>query len=213
MGQFARNGSRSDLAAGLKSYASKGLGGARGAAARMGGTSQTAGRLHGVLDALSRGEALPPEIALDSASLAGRDAKEIGDAIAEAIRPSDGTWDAEASRDAIAQSIADLAEQNPGVDLTALTPEQIDLVVERYLAHDLAHRVEFDVGLHVQDKAPDAATAVSRLEDMKGYVRESVAASFRSAREAGQRMTRRTAASIANKVLQDTFQVFADYLP
>jgi hypothetical protein len=178
----------------------------------MGGTSHTAGRLHGVLDALSRGEALPPEVALDAASLPGRDAKEIGDAIAEAIRPSDGTWDAEASRDAIAQAIADLAEQNPGIDLTALTPEQIDLVVELYLAHDLAHRVEFDVGFHVQDKAPDTATAVSRLEDIKSYVRESVSASFRATRDAGQRMTRRAAASIAHKVLEDTFQVFADYV-
>jgi len=197
----------------LKAYTGKGLGGAHRAAARMGGTSRTAGRLHGVLDALSRGEALPPEVALDAASLAGRDAKGIGDAIAEAIRPSDGTWDAEASRDAIAQAIADLAEQIPGIDLTALTPEQIDFVVERYLAHDLVHRVEFDVGLHIQNHAPDAGTAVNRLEDMKSYVRESVAASFRTARDAGQRLTRRTAASIANDVLKETFRVFADYLP
>jgi hypothetical protein len=213
LGRFARNGSRADLAAGLRSYASKGLNGPLSGAARMAGSSRTAGRLHGVLDAISRGDSLPSDVALDVASLAGRDAKEIGDAIAEAIRPLDGTWDAEASRDAIAQAIAEAAEQNPGIDLTALTPEQIDFVVERYLAHDLVHRVEYDVGLHVQNRSPDAATAVSRLEDMKGYVRESVAASFRTVQDAGGRMTRSTAASIANKVLEETFRVFADYLP
>jgi hypothetical protein len=179
----------------------------------MAGTSRTAGRLHGVLDALRTGEALPPDVAIDPATLAGRDAREIGDAIAEAIQPSDGTLDAEASRDAIAQAISDLVEQTPGVDLTALAPEQIEFVVEGYVAYDLSHRIELDVGLAVQDKAPDAAAAVSRIEDMKAYVKQCVAASFRSARDRGQRLTRTSAASIASAVLEETFRVFADWLP
>src|SRR5258706_11740687 len=129
LGQYAKNGSRDDLRYGLKAYTSKGLGGSQRAAARMAGTSRTAGQLHGVLQALSRGEALPAEIGINAAALAGRDAKEIGDAIAEAIRPADGTLDAEASRDAIAQAVSDLVDQVPGVDLNALTPEQIELVV------------------------------------------------------------------------------------
>lgn len=213
LGRFAKNGSRSDLAAGLKAYTNKGLGGSRRGAARMAGTSRTAGRLHGVLDALRTGESLPPDVAIDPAALAGHNAREIGDAIAEAIQPSDGTLDAEASRDAIAQAISDLVEQTPGVDLTALAPEQIEFVVEGYVAYDLSHRIELDVGLAVQDKAPDAAAAVSRIEDMKAYVKQCVAASFRSARDRGQRLTRKSAASIANAVLEETFRVFAEWLP
>lgn len=213
LGRFAKNGLRSDLAAGLKAYTKKGLGGSQRGAARMAGTSRTAGRLHGVLDALRTGEALPPDIAIDPAALAGRDAREIGDAIAEAIQPSDGTLDAEASRDAIAQAISDLVEQTPSVDLMALTPQEIEFVVERYVAYDLSHRIMLDVGLAVQDKAPDAAAAVSRIEDMKAYVKQCVAASFRSARDRGQRLTRTSAASIASAVLVETFRVFADWLP
>lgn len=213
LGQYAKNGSRDDLRSGLKAYTSKGYGGARRAAARMAGTSRTAGRLHGVLDALSRGEALPPELGLDAASLAGRDAKEIGDAIAEAIRPSDGTLDAEATRDAIAQALSDLVDEVPGADLNSMTPEQIDLVIERYVAYDLSRHIELDVGSHIQEKAPDAATAVSRIEDMKGYVRECVAAQFRAARTAGRRLTRSAAAWMTNGVIEETFRVFADYLP
>lgn len=212
LGQYAKNGSRDSLRSGLKAYTSKGLGGSRRAAARMAGTSHTAGRLHGVLEALSRGEALPPEIGINAADLLGRDAREIGDAIAEAIRPSDGTLDAEASRDAIAQAVSDLVDQVPGVDLNSLTPEQIDFVVERYVAFDLSRRIELDVGFHIQDKAPDAAAAVSRIEDMKGYVRECVAAQFRSARDSGRRLTRSAAASIASAVIEETFRVFADYM-
>lgn len=179
----------------------------------MAATSRTAGQLHGVLEALSRGEALPPEIQIDATSLAGRDAKQIGDAIVEAIRPSDGTLDAEASRDAIAQALSDLVEQVPGVDLNLLTPEQIELVVERYVAYDLSCRIELDIGLHIQEKAPNAAAAVSRIEDIKEYVRECVAGQFRSVRDSGRRLTRSAAASIANVVIEETFRVFADYVP
>lgn len=213
LGQYAKNGSRDDLRSGLKAYTSKGLGGSRRAAARMAGTSRTAGQLLGVLEALSRGEALPSEIGIDAASLAGRDAKEIGDAISDTIRPSDGSLDAEASRDAIAQALSDLMEQVPDVDLNLLTPEQIELVIERYVAYDLTRRIELDIGLHIQDKAPNAAAAVGRIEDMKEYVRECVAAQFRLARERGQRLTRSAAASIANIVIEETFRVFEDYVP
>lgn len=213
LGRFAKNGFPSDLAAGIRAYTKTGLGGAQRAAARMAGTSRTAGRLHGVLDALRTSEALPPDVAIDPAALAGRDAREIGDAIAEAIQPSDGTLDAEASRDAIAQAISDLVEQTPSVDLMALTPQEIEFVVERYVAYDLSHRIMLDVGLAVQDKAPDAAAAVSRIEDMKAYVKQCVAASFRSARDRGLRLTRTSAASIANAVLEETFRVFAEWLP
>ncbi len=213
LGQYAKNGSRDDLGFGLKSYTSKGLSGARRAAARMAGTSRTAGRLYGVLDALSRGGSLPPDIGIDVASLAGRNAREIGDAIAEAIRPPDGTLDAEASRDAIAQAFSDLVENVPNVDLSHLTPEYIELVIEWYVAYDLCRRIELDVGLHIQDKAPNAAVAVSRMEDMKDYVRECVAAQFRSARDSGRRLTRSAAASIANVVIEETFRVFEDYVP
>jgi hypothetical protein len=213
LGQYAKNGSRDDLRSGLKAYTSKGYGGPQRAAARMAGTSRTAGLLHGALEALSRGEALPSEIGLEAASLAGRDAREIGDAIAEAIRPSDGTLDAEAARDAIAQALSDLVDQVPGVELNSLTPEQIDLVIERYVAYDLSRHIELDVGFHIQEKAPDAATAVTRIEDMKEYVRECVAAQFRAARKAGRRLTRSAAAWITHAVMEETFRVFADYLP
>ncbi len=181
LGQYARNGLRDDLRAGLRAYTTTGLRGPKRAAARMAGTSRTAGNLYGVLHALSTGQPLPADLNFNAAALVGRSVREIGDAIADAIRPSDGTLDAEASRDAIAQALSDLIDQIPGVDLAALTPEQIDLVVERYVAYDLCHRIELDVGSHIQDKAPNVAAAVTRIEDMKAYVRESVSAQFRSA--------------------------------
>jgi lambda repressor-like predicted transcriptional regulator len=50
-------------------------------------------------------------------------------------------------------------------------------VVEGYVAHDLCHRVELDVGKAVHDKAPDPATATSRLSKTSKVSRNTLAAS------------------------------------
>ncbi len=212
LGHFARSGARNDLRRGLGHYSRTGLGGSTAATRRMGGTVVTAGGLYGVLDALSSGSRPPVDLGLDAAELRGRPAAEVADRIANALRPSDGTQDAEAARDAISRAISDLVSAEPEADLLALSPEQIGAVVEGYVAHDLCHRVELDVGKAVHDKAPDPATATRRLEQVKEYVRQEVARCFRARSDRGQRLSRQGAATLAASVLRDTFEVFESYL-
>lgn len=209
LGRYARSSSRNDLAAGLGHYTRSGLGGASRAAQRMGNTVKTAGALYSILDNLRTNR--PIEIGIESSQLVGRSAREVGDYIINAICPPDGTQDAEAGRDAIAQAISDLIEQFPQVDLTTITVEQIDLVTERYVAYDICHRIELDVGNAIFKKSADCATAVRHLEDMKQYVREKVAACFRARANNGQRLTRADAERVAATVIQDTFRIFEEY--
>ncbi|MCJ2046370.1 hypothetical protein MKK58_17785 [Methylobacterium sp. J-078] len=178
----------------------------------MGGTVVTAGGLYGVLSALSSGARSPVDLGVDAAELRGRPAAEVADRIANALRPSDGTQDTEAARDAISRAISDLVAAEPEVDLLALSPEQIGTVVEGYVAHDLCHRIELDVGKAVHDKAPDPATATQRLEQMKDYVRQEVARCFRARSDRGQRLDRQGSATLAASVLRDVFEVFEGYL-
>lgn len=212
LGRFAQNGSRDNLATGLGHYSRSGLGGARRAAQRMGGTAKTAGALYGVLDALRTRQTPPVDLGVDPAALTGRPAGEVADRIINAIRPIDGTQDAEASRDAVALAISDLINQLPSIDLTALTIEQIDFVTERYVAYDICHRLELDVGKAIFDKAPDVASGMRRLEEIRQYIQEKVSACFRSRAEQGQRLTRNQASGIADAVIRDTFTVFEEYL-
>jgi hypothetical protein len=178
----------------------------------MARTAVNAGRLYGALDALRTGAALPPDIAIDLAALSGRPAREIADEIARALQPPDGTQDAEASRDAISRSLSELLTAQPGADLLALTPDQIELVTQFYVGEDLCRRIDLDVGKTIIDKASSIAEGQSRLEDMKAYVRQEVARLFRARAERGQRMSRQNAASLASGVLQTTFEVFEEYL-
>lgn len=212
LGHYARNGNRDDLKRALGHYTSSGLGGAAQATRRMAGTAVSAGRLHGTLSALSSGAALPPEVAINPAALAGRPAREVADAIARALQAPDGTQDAEASRDAIARSLSELIAADPNADLLALTPEQIDFVTQTYLGEDLCSRIDLDIGKTILDKASSIADGQARLEDMKAYIRQEVARLFRTRSDRGQRMTRQNAASMAAGVIQSVFNVFEEYL-
>ncbi len=212
LGNYARTGSRDDLKRGLGHYTATGLGGSAQATRRMARTAVNAGKLYSALSALSSGTALPADVPIDRAAMAGRPAREIADEIAKALQPSDGTQDAEASRDAISRSLSELLIAEPDVDMLALTPVQIDLVIQTYVGEDLCRRIDLDVGKTIIDKAATLAEGQSRLEDMKAYVRQEVARLFRARSDGGQRLSRQNAASMASGVIQSTFDVFEEYL-
>jgi hypothetical protein len=134
------------------------------------------------------------------------------DAIADAIRPVDGTQDAEASRQAMDGAVADLLDRSPDADLTTLDQSQIEMMLERYAARDLCHRIELDVGKSITSKAPDPATAVRRLEEMRQYIAAEMAAQFAGRRERGEQLTGSNVAALVASILQSTLSVFEDYV-
>ena len=212
LGRFGASGAKRDLESGLGHYVRSGLGGAAQGARRMGGTAHVAGRLAGGLQGYCAGEASPTEIGLDRTSLAGRPAREVGDRIVDAVCPVDGTQDTEARRDALSRAISETADQFTDLDMTALTPEQIEFLLERFVAYDICHRIELDVGKAIFERARDYAVAVKRIEEMRQYVREKISASFRARAEKGQKLTRSATAALTARVIQDTMAVFEDYI-
>ena len=212
LGQFGRGGSQDDLKRGLGHYSRTGLGGAAVGTARMAATARTAGGLYGVLDSLRSGTPLPAGVALDPAQFAGKSQREVADLITQALRPVDGSQDSDAARDAVSRALSELLEQDPDANLTDLDPAQIDQIVESYIAHDLAHRIELDVGKAVLDKAPNYAEGVERLEEMKAYVRQEIARAFRARESIGQKLSQQNAAALSSAVLRDTFEIFESYL-
>ncbi len=212
LGSYGRSGNHNDLKAGLGHYVRSGYGGSAQAARRMGGTARTAGALYGVFSALRSGQAPTDAPGINPATLVGRPAREVMDAIADAIRPIDGTQDAEASRQAMDGAVADLLGRFPDADLTTLDQSQIEMMLERYAARDLCHRIELDVGKSITSKAPDPATAVRRLEDMRQYIAAEIAAQFAQHRQGGQQLTGSNVAALVASVLQATLSVFEDYV-
>lgn len=211
LGDFASSGDTGKLRTGFGRYARDGYGGSRTAARRMGSTAATAGALGSALDALAAGQPIEPGSPLDPALLAGRSVDEIMDAVVEAVRPVDGTQDAEASRAAIRDALAELLTRFPNADLLGLTPEQREFTIERFTAHDVFRRFDLDVGQSIREKAPNVTTGLARLKQARDYVKETVAAAFRKLREGGKAFTAGRVSAVVRDALRETFDVFEGY--
>lgn len=168
--------------------------------------------LYGALSDVASGQASAPGSPLDPALLSGRSADEVMDAVVEAVRPVDGTQDAEASRDAIRNALSELLNRFPDAELLNLSEVQRVYVIERYTALDVYNRFRLDLGRTLQEKAPSATAALSRLKDVKDYIVQTVAAAIRGARGAGQSLNAQRIAGMARQALRETFEVFEGYL-
>lgn len=210
LGKFASGGGATDMRRGIGHYTHKGLGGAATATRRMGGTSRTAGDLYQSLSSLASGNTAANG-QLDPSVLQGRSAVDVTTAIVEAIRPVDGTQDAEASRNAIQDSLSQLLTEFPNADLLNLSDDQRWLVVEGYLATDIFNRINLDVGKTIQEKAPTATVALQRLKEVKNYVRQTVAAQLRKLHTKGSTVTQKQMGDIIRGTIRETFDVFEGY--
>lgn len=212
LGSFARTGSSKDMRRGLGHYVHKGYGGAATAARRMEGTARTAGTLYGALSSAAAGQPAAPGSPFDPALLAGRSADEVMDALVEAVRPTDGTQDTEAARPAIRGTLSELLDRFPDADLLNLSEDQRLYTIERYVALDVYYRFALDLGKTVLDNAPSYTAALSRLRDVKDYIKQTVSARFRALRKAGEQLGARRISEMVRQALRDTFAVFEAYL-
>jgi hypothetical protein len=195
---------------GLGGYIRKGYGGSGTAAKRLGGSARTAGTLYGALNPGIRSQVALPGGQLDATVLTGRSADAVMNAVVDAVRPVDGTQDAEAARYAIKEALSELLKQYPDAQLLDLTENQRLFAVERYLAQDVFRRFELDVGMAIQRNAPSLSEALGRLKEVKDYIKETVAAAAKKVGPPAQ-MTARAVAKLADSVLQETFKVFESY--
>ena len=211
LGDYARSGDGASMRRGLGQYVKKGYGGSSTATRRMGGTAQTAQALYSALSSGSGNPFAAPGSQLDPALTGGRSADEVMDAVVEAVRPVDGTQDAEASRTSIKDALSDVLNQFPDADLLNLQQEQRELAIERFVAADVFRRVDLDIGRTIREKAPSAATGLGRLKEVREYVRQTVSASFRRLRDAGQQMSTGRVTQIVQMAIRETFLVFEGY--
>ena len=211
LGNFARNGSANDMRRGIGHYIRKGYSGAASATQRMGGTAHTAGTLYGALSFAAVGQAAAQGSPFDPAILAGRSADEVMDALVEAVRPTDGTQDAEGSRSAIRSAMADVLDRFPDANLLELSDDQRVFAVERYVALDVFNRFNLDLGKTIQERAPSPTAALARLKEIKDYVKQTVSARFRALMEAGKRLGASSVSELTRNALRATFEVFEDY--
>lgn len=211
LGRFAQTGVFAEMRGALRHYVRNGYGGVGTAVRRHGSTVRTAGSLYQALSTAADGQAASPGSPLDPALLAGKTAQGVLDAVVEAVRPVDGTQDAEANRKAIRDALSDLLTRFPDADLLNLSEDQRLFAVERFTALDVYQRFALELGKTIQAKAPNPRAALSRLKEVREYIKETVAAAFRGLQRAGQRLNGRIIERMVRDALRETFSVFDAY--
>lgn len=206
IGRFARTGDSTSLRRGVGHYVRHGYGGSANMSRRMGSTSSAARSLRQVLDPTD------PDARIDRTLLRSKSTAEIIDAVVEAAKPQDGTLDTESSREAMRHALSDLYAEFPDVDVLDLNEAQRAFVIERFVAHDVYRRFILDVGKHLVEKAPSASAGLARLKQARNYIRQTIAASFRRVRDAGQSLNKASIQSTVSNALADAFAVFEGYL-
>lgn len=209
LGDFARSGDKAKLRAGVSSYVKSGHGGSRTAAQRMASTSATAGRLFNFLSALPVGARQGQLQQADPRLQPGRSARDIVDAIIEGVQPVNGTLDAEASRHAINDALSELLTQYPQADLLSLTADQLELVVELYVARDVFFHIELDVGEALRKQGVSALMLTDRLRQAQDYVKATVSGAFNDLRLQGRAITALSVQIVTQRALELTMEVFA----
>lgn len=212
LGKFSSSGDGDNLKRGVGSYFKTGYGGGHKASGRFGGTAQTAGSLFGALLGGGAGASRTPERdALEAAVRSGASPDQVITALIEAIRPVDGTQDAESSRRAMADTFAELMVKHPTADLLNLTSAQLSLAMALFVANDVYARFFLDVGKAIIEHAPSVSTGLSRLKEAKEYIREVVVAQFNKMPSAGAPTTKSRMIGVVATVLKDAIDVFEGY--
>ncbi|QZD33511.1 hypothetical protein ABEKA_3255 [Acinetobacter lwoffii] len=203
---FMVDGQSSSMRKGVGQYIKKGYGGSKTATSRMAGTVQKASTFFDALNPTTQAGAV-----IDPVLLAGKSADEIMDAIVEVVAPIDGTQDTESSRDSVKNALCELLEKFPNADLANLDDTQRIYALEKFVADDVFRRIYLDLGQIIQSKAPNMTIGLSRLKEIKDYVKETVAASFRKNTQNGIPLISNQIKSIVSTAIQETFSVFEDY--
>lgn len=212
LGKFASTGDKDWLSRGVGNYFKSGYGGGRTASGRFGSTARTAGTLFGALGGIGSGAARTPERdALEAAVRSGAGPDAVIGALIEAIRPVDGTQDAEGNRRALADSLSELMTKHPTADLLNLTSAQLNLAIALFIANDVYARFFLDVGKSIVEHAPSVTTGLSRLKEVKEYVREVVIAQFNKLWAAGVPATSSRTVEVVASTLKDAVDVFESY--
>ncbi len=179
--------------------------------------SKSASAAAGVFDILSRGEGAavadgdPP--ALDLTTLAGLSHSEVAERIAEAVNPGDVSLDDAGVREAIAEAISSVLNENENADVTNLPPELAEECFVRTLSFSAFNILVADIGASVQRAAHgNAVLANDRLKEISDFVRETYQAQYAKVKAIGSKISRSTAAKIARDVTAQVMDIFESYL-
>jgi hypothetical protein len=204
MSGFLGGGDREALRGAIRGMVTKGMGGSRRAASTMRGSAQGAAALGQFLS--SARDQTDPRVQ-DWVERVKRQNLSADDLILELVKevmPDTGSVDEESLRNSAVDALGQLYEQNPDLDLFALTDSQIRGVMAITIANEVCSRVDLQLGQTYEKLKYGAAQIQLYRNDVREYVRSEVQVVMDGCTGKGLDPQR-----LAHEVLQSALEVFA----
>jgi len=206
--RFAKTGSRSALGSAMSSYVRSGTGGARRAARRMGASRAAGARLLGVVRDVQRLGAADTLRLLNLPGLAGRPAAEVFLAILEFVCPPGGAVDEAIARQAMLETIGDLAEAGVS-DFDAMTPDQMQEFFLDFVARSIEGRVMADLGARGVTLPADVATVEAAQQQLHDFVTGCTQSELSGRLDGVERLGDRDVERVVNEIYEAAFELVA----
>lgn len=202
---FIKSGDKDKLRGAMSSLVGKGLGGSKRAASRMRVSSMAASALGGFLVAAR--ERTDPVIAswVDAVKAKGLSAKEVALETVKRLIPVGGSLDEESAKNSIAQAIGRLYEEDPNVDLFALTDDQIATVMSDTIAFDVFNRAQLELGRAFERLKYSTDSIQQRLSEALEYIISVVRSTMGKIRAERHALTAREISERALRMALDVF--------
>jgi len=206
--RFAKTGSRSALGSAMSSYVRSGTGGAARAARRMGASRASGARLLRVVRDVQRLGAAETLRQLNLPDLTGRPAAEVFLAILEFVCPPGGAVDEAIARQAMLETIGDLAEAGVG-DFDAMTPDQLQEFFLDFIVRSIEGRVMADLGTRGVTLSADVATVEAAQQQLHDFVTGCTQSELSGRLDGIERLGDRDVERVVNEIYEAAFELVA----
>lgn len=210
LGKYVSSGDRGSLKKALGSYSRKGMGGASNVANRMRTSTSAGAGLFNFLQGVRDSSDTRVRDWVNQLTSKNLSAYEIADEIINLIVSTGGSPEEESCRDSMAQAISDLLIIVPDVDLLNLDSDSIWTVIENFMANETFNRLNMDVGQIFESDRYSPREAVSRMNDMRDYLKSVISAQIQELRTDTSNPTKAEINNLLQAAIKNTFEVFEE---
>jgi len=210
--QFVKSGGRDrgKLGKSISTYVSKSNGGARNASKRMGSSRRATTNLLNFFSVVQNQGLTAALQSLNLGALVGKSVEEVFLGLANYVCPDGGNVDEGIARSAFIETIAELAG-NGITNIDALTPEQMQTVLEIFATHAIEERLCNDIGTKICIASENIQTLEKVQAQLHDFIKRSVSDAFTQANLKLKSMTTDKSQSLVDGIYESAFGILQSF--
>lgn len=206
MGEYIRSGNKDSLRKSLGHYSKTGMGGAKNLSRRMRTSTRVATNFFQTFQSLRDNENFALGKILSELQGRGANANEIIDTIIDNVCSNGGSLDEVSCRDSGRFALSEFMSQNPDVDISKLTDDQIWSLTGTFLGNEAFSRIQLDIGQAFEKQDVSAVERVNRMNEMKDYLQSEISVQLNRLRNSGSQMI--DMQKLFQTAIKNTFEVY-----